>query len=649
MAGTFTLYEKGYLSGGIELVYNYTNQLNYKLRYGAQMQVPETSVNLHVPDDGDAQPITAIDRDRTFYFNLHILSDASNDEVLDALSRLLRMADGANQPGLRHHILGDSGEHFLRTQLEDSTNYTDHSIRWGFVDVNEALFTSGAVLNEMAQDVVVALRLAPYGEGSPIILHNDLSNGDFLVESSTSGLAQGWSAINTPTLTLAVDPHLVNGVCQKVVTDASSSEGVISPTVTASTSSDLCAFGWIYVEAGGDPVSFRLEDASNNNIHEVKTTDSGIMSLTDRFGNTWYRMEVLGSNTVAANARLRIQRTAADASTATTFYVDACYLQVGTQTVPAGGWVSESNTIRNRADETNTTMGDRNWLDVALVPGDAPAVIKIEGTSEGDAIIDDFMFASMTDTAHLAVDQAHWLESEDYHSRTANNGTWSTISAATWSGGDAERFTANAAGGNGSISWRFQGDAARALASQARSVYAQMTASNSAVTANLDDATDYQTSILQTGFDANVFALNVGVHNAMGAFPPTDELVGTNVPSVLVTLEFSGVPDTATFDIDGLWLFPTSNDDLSIVALDSQLNPEAFYIDGKNRAITTDVGGIDEEALSSRNFVVQPGLLTTRWLLLNFESNPGQVSDIDYYREYNVTVWPRTRQMLGVL
>ena len=648
MASTFTLYERGYLSGGIELVYDYTNQLNYKLRYGAQMQVPETSVNLHVPDDGDVQLITAIDRDRTFYFNLHILSDASNDEVLNALSRLLRMADGANQPGLRHHILGDSSQHFLRTQLEGSTNYTDHSIRWGFVDVNDALFTSGAALNEMAQDVVVALRLAPYGEGSPITLHNDLSNGDFLVESSTSGLAQAWAAVNTPTLTLDTDIYLVNGSSQKVVTDASTAEGVVSDAVTASISSDLCAFGWFYVVAGGDPVELRLEDGAATSIATQKTNAAGLLSIVDRNGNSWVRLEVSGSNTGAANARLRIRRDSGDATAATTYYVDACYLQVGTQTVPPAGWVSESNTIRNRADEDNSNMGRRNWLDVALIPGDAPAAIKIEGTSEGDAIIDDFMFASMTDTAHLAVDQAHWLESEDYHSRTANNGTWSTISAATWSGGDAERFTANAAGGNGSISWRFQGDAARALASQARSVYAQMTASNSAVTANLDDATDYQTSILQTGFDANVFALNVGVYNAMGAFPPTDELLGTNVPSILVTLEFSGVPDTATFDIDGLWLFPTSNDDLSIVALASQLNPEAFYIDGKNHAITTEVGGIDEEALSSRDFVVQPGLLTTRWLLLNFESNPGQVSDIDYRREYNVTVWPRTRQLLGV-
>lgn len=648
MALTVTLFEKGYLAGGVSLVYNAGVQDAYKMKYGQQLQSSDTDVLLHVPDYGEVQPVRAVDLDRMFYFDLNV-EGADNDAVINAVARLMRWVDGANSPALRYHMLGDAVELRLRITPNGATNYTESSVKWGFVDAGAAWFNEPAGINDMAFGVVVALHLPPYSEGASISLTNHLSNGDFLVESTTSGLAQGWSLTGTPTATLPTDTYLVNGVSQKIVTDNSTTEGIRSPTATAAAGSDLVAFAWIYTEAGGDAVELLLEDGSSVDLDSAKTTDAGLLSITDRNGNTWIRVEVSGNNGANTGAQLRIQRLTGDASVATTYYIDAVYIEVGTTTIPSGGW-SSYYSLDNRGDETNAAMGQRNWLDLALIPGDAPALVRHKFAASFTASSRYLYMGRVFDGKALATDQTHWVESDEFGAvHTSDvNGAWTTGTGT--SDNHFYRFTASGGTGSSDRYAGFSGQNARDLLRTPRRVFVRIRSSStsSTFTFSTQSPTDIQQAKTVSVDNANVWELHdLGTMNGLNVLPDDDgSETPASYPIMRLIIAVASVPNGATADFDLFWL-PWTTEFLMVKTEFNWTDTESMWVDGWQRGVIQEVSGQFEPNRAGTMWEAVPGLRSNRFTLATTPLDATWYLTDAY--DFTVDIIPRTRQLLGTV
>jgi len=660
MADAITLFEKGYLGGGVSLIFNSSNQTTYKTLYGMQFQNSDTDVLMHAPDYGEMRPVQATDLDRVFFFELNV-EGTDNDAVANAVARLMRWVDGANQPALRYHMIGDAVELRLRIQLDGATNYTESSVKWGFVDAGAAWFNAAAIINDMAYGVIVALHLPPYSEGASISLTNYVSNGDFLVESSTSGLAQDWSSVGTPspTLTLDTTTYLVNGVSQKVVTDNANNSGVMCATITAATTFYVAAFAWIYVESGGDPVTVIIRDGSGTTIDSAKTSDAGLLSITDRNGNTWVRVEVSGSEATNADCKLRIIRATSDATVATTFYVDACYVEVSTAavTVPAAGW-SSYYSLDNRADETNAAMGQRNWLDLALIPGDAPALVRYANTIGGTGVSTMIMTRAVSGKHHNS-DRLHMIDSASFTASTTSSATWSTGSDVSYHNGNYRRLTSSGTG-SGQAFITISGDTARALLDTPHAAYVLCDSSDSnaaptvRMTAVLNSNYDSISASIMNSVktnpeidaDSSIYLRFVGTVNAVGTLP--DEVPDTSNPDVRFTVIFENIPNTDYVTFDSLWLFPIAENELTIVQNTNVQLLGVIWFDGYQRAVIPTTYGIAEPKTLGRTFTLAPGLTNNRTIWYGELPASSGWTNTDTFT-ITTTIWPRTRQLLGTV
>ena len=652
MTDAITLFEKGYLGGGVSLIFNSSNQTTYKTLYGMQFQNSDTDVLMHAPDYGEMRPVQATDLDRVFFFELNV-EGTDNDAVANAVARLMRWVDGANQPALRYHMIGDAVELRLRIQLDGATNYTESSVKWGFVDAGAAWFNAAAIINDMAYGVIVALHLPPYSEGASISLTNYVSNGDFLVESSTSGLAQDWSSVGTPspTLTLDTTTYLVNGVSQKVVTDNANNSGVMCATITAATTFYVAAFAWIYVESGGDPVTVIIRDGSGTTIDSAKTSDAGLLSITDRNGNTWVRVEVSGSEATNADCKLRIIRATSDATVATTFYVDACYVEVSTAavTVPAGGW-SSYYSLDNRGDETNAAMGQRNWLDLALIPGDAPALVRQSITPTFGTAIDKMIAARVTDGKSLATNQYLWVDS-DLMTGTrvgTTNAAWTTGTGTN--GNHYYRLTASGGTGSGdreAADWA--GSEAADLYRTARRVYGcfRSSSTNTTFTFSTQVPTGLENSQAVSVSSANVWELiDLGTLNGVGAVPDADDLINNNFPLPGLNILVQSLPNGGTADIDFLWM-PWAEE---YIVFDPRLSistGEEIRIDGWRRNVQVQNEGEWVKDKLGTLWEAMPGLRSNRFTYAAVSS--ANVMTLTDAMNVTLSIIPRTRQLLGTI
>lgn len=654
MSHVVTLYEKGYFAGGIKLVYEAATQNRYKATYRAEMQNPEPAVLTHQPDLGELQPIRAYDLDRMVFFEFHV-TGGSQDATSNDMARILRWVDGANQPGLRFHMLNDAVELRLRVQLEGATNYTDVDIKWGWVDPAGTLFSSASLLNKRIHGSVIALHLPPYSEGAAISLHNDLPNGDFLVESGTAGTAQEWAQWGTSTRTLDNDTYLVNGQSQKVEVNATGQDGITSTVQTIAGGTDLAAFCWVHIEDGGDPVTLVLMDQSNNEIDSAKTSDSGLQSIVDRNGNTWKRLEVSGTlDGGDTGARLTVYRDSPDENAATTFYADAAYLQAGTTTVPSGGWVSFCD-LDNRADEDNSNLGRRNWLDIALIPGDAPALVRYKTNSDPSSG-DSWYMTRFRDGHILAANNTHWIDSSSFSDPIGEdtNGSWTVnVADANYSGGSYHRFLASGGVGSGPIRYLPTGDTARRLFSGPKVLYAQVSSDDGTLAASVSF------SINNAGGEGGAFAvttpIKVGGSNLhiipIGTLhlrlPDGDEIPDNTEPdSISIDIDVSGVPNGNDINIDGLWLFDISENEFHIWS--SILSGTNAWFDGRFERIVESQLGIEEpNVLGSRQWRLEPGLVSNRAVFVWTTDRDTDEVTITSTNDVTVEVWPRTRQLLG--
>jgi len=214
-----------------------------------------------------------------------------------------------------------------------------------------------ATLKNYQMMVAVSLRTKAEWEATTTYsLENYLGTPHFEEDGNSDGLADQWTELGTPTTTLDTTIYLIGTQSQKVVTDTAGDDGIYSDNVSATETSGV-GYAWVY-KASGDEVAVELYD--------VTATKTGAND------NTWKRLVVSSDSLVINNNHsLRIIRRTGDASAATTYYVDQCYLEMGTTTTPTG-WKSCSD-IKNHED---SGAGHILHVDVVDIPGDRDAATR---------------------------------------------------------------------------------------------------------------------------------------------------------------------------------------------------------------------------------------------------------------------------------
>jgi hypothetical protein len=637
-----------------ELQYAAGSQENYKLQYGSRVSVAEPEVLVHQPDFGETQPIRAVDRDREVYLTMNV-TGTDWDEVFDNITRIKRMVDGAHSQALRYWTTGDVDRVVLRVQKNGSTNYTDLPIKWGFVDDSEAYHTQ--IQTVIGWKIVVMLVVAPYGEGAPITLRNDLPSSPHAIEDSNSdGLADGWNTTSgggSLTTVVSTGNWLIGGKSQEAQVDDSNRQGVTTDFVTCSASTDVAAKIYIGASISGDPVTIILQDSGSNTLQSKEFDPANPSGYHARFasqgsGSLQYFYEYrLSGTTTGTNVRLVIQREAADASTAFSFFVDGAYIQLDTTTIP-DAWCSTS-AVENQYKPTSSDEARINYIDIWGVPGDAPALADHFITPQGgagDTSQSGFEYIIGRDVRlDSAAFATHFVDSSSITISTGG----STVTDSSRVGGNYKRYTS--AGTDATASCVVGSTAAkvRKFLAIPRKVYAVVDAS--------DDFTitpDPQTTTRAITFEGGGFSGDTGGLDdwkviQLGTIPA--QVVPANVD--ITSFEFKCILSTAsseTLDLDCLYFVPLEEHIIGRGINGSNSQGTLRYIDADKMDFYHDdfykahpfVGGL---------WHLHPKAVNRYVYILHFAEGSASVDnhDPDFGHETELTVVPRSRHLLGVI
>lgn len=519
-----------------EMVYDASTQTSMKLKYGFSLGNQAPDVLFHTPDNGSPVPVRANGANRLIFLTYDIPPQANWDTVSNIVATFARLVDGPYSQAIRAQTNGDVKPIRVALQLDGATYYTYYEVLTGFMDTSTAFTEPVAQINVMARNITLALTCAPFGYGDHFTLKNMLaSSPHMLVDSNADGLADGWSNYGTPTETVISTLYLIGGYSQKVTADSGS--GVATAVVTASTSTDLACYVWVYSDTmSGFQMSLR--DGSNNAIQTVTCTAANAdKTAVDSGGRTWYRYKAVGQNTTAANARISITSTSAGK----VFYVDGAYLTTGTQTVPpafASGYTLANNAV--------------DWLDFWGIPGDVPALVRyrLTGTTNKSLIL-----GKKTDGTQLATSVRHLIQDTFF----ANGSTWVTSTNYTRASADAsvsDPYTATYSGDDGVATANAIGETiwkvyviGRASATE-NGLYAQWS----------PDSYFYQDLDTVTPTNANTWEIwDLGIMNPIGMVVKTDPLNDIIYSTFYLRL-VSVIPTSGTVDVDYVLLVPISEE-----------------------------------------------------------------------------------------
>jgi len=322
----------------ISLVYDGSSQKHYAAQYGFSIATPAPQAKWHTPDIGPQELTQLVDGNRTAFFNIDVLQDTDIDEVLDKIIDVRRLLNQAS----RYTLHGDVDRVTVKIQRNNATNATEVPVLYGYVDDSSAHYKRSADISGYADDVVITLFLAPYGEASSSteIKNNLNSSPHFIEDSDSDGQADGLTGIGGPTFAIASTTWLIGGQSQKVTTDSSTRQGFQSSDVTASSGALGVGYIWIQCsDANADLLTITLRDGMDNVI-DTTTFDPGNQAAnadkqaTGANGNTWYRHVVSGTNSTADDFRLTVARSSGDASAISVYRFDGMLVERGTTTAP---------------------------------------------------------------------------------------------------------------------------------------------------------------------------------------------------------------------------------------------------------------------------------------------------------------------------
>lgn len=629
-----------------QAVYDATTQSALKLKYGFSLGNQAPDVLFHTPDNGAPIPVRANGANRLLFLTVDIPASATWDSVAGMVNTLARLVDGPNSQAVRAQTAGDVDKVRVAIKPNGATYTTYFEVLSGFMDTSTAFSEPEAVINVLGRNVTLALTCAPFGYGDSFTLSNRLASSPHMLEDSDAdGLADGLALIGTPSAySIATSNALIGTTSQRVVPNTTGGEGIETAPVTSGTSATAVACAWVTATDASDPISIILTDGSTNTIQE-KTFDPSNPTGYDKTaiggvgGATWYRYTVTGSNTSAANFKLRVYRRSLNASASVQFFVDGLYMALNTSTAPPA--FSSARALLNRYDPT-VAAANINYLDLFGIPGDAPAWIDIE-TANGDGAVYNYA-ASMTIAPSVLSGLRVFLDSSVFGTVT---GSWSTGTSGTPIGGNYLTTSLSA----GSISYSpgpsnefFKRDwrvFAKVYSTVADATFTYRIYSEAPGTAK---AIFFESDPVSVGVTSQPTYIEIALIKKNEVGDP-DNILAT-YDMVLVSN-----PSTGTLRFDGLLFLPASEQFMLLEHpyAGTTAGDGGFHTKGSTQsAYTTRTRNKIAETLSVIE-TVAPGQVMTRIVFMSQgTTTDSNILDVTDTFNLTLTITPRTSHLLGV-
>jgi len=631
-----------FVQGTKSLVLN-TGDYNTRI---IDISTPGPDALIHMPDYGENRLVRADYKDRQAILQMRVTGD-DWDDVLDSISDVERWLEIAAEA----EITGNNTSVYLQlkrsTGGSTATNATNNRIKYGWVEGVSSIFTPEGQNVEQAKDLILNLVLAPYGEqSSTISLKNHLASSPHFVEDSNAdGLADGWNLYDTPTVALpTIDTFLIGGQAQFIETDDTVTQGIYSDTVTNTADTKAVGYIWAFISVGtwrfflydiDAPAELDavIMDATGTNA------DAGYV-LVDSGGNSWYRYTVSEAAIPGFND-VRLYVTSAAAVAGYDIVLDGAYLELGTTTAP-NAW-SSSFAIENRYDPA-IDESNINYIDVALIPGDAPAQMLLFNDFTSGAAAYYEVYGLEYDGQATAHAIPHMLDS-DYFTMTAGGGTWDPTDVGApgaFQGGDYGRYDEHAGAATGcTLDYDFTAAESAAMANRAFKVYVSCRSSDDAAYLSLAIGSDDGTVESRT---AGIFAANNMELKNIGIFRPA-ALNNSEAANAIVHLQVvvAGLGLSETFDVDAVYLMPV---DKGAVIGYHPANHAGLYLDGPRQQVYTTYIRRD---YIGRVFDLQPGRTCNRIRMLAYNDATDDHNYLADAFNIDLTITPRTRHLLGAV
>ena len=634
----------------------------------------------HMPDYGESRVVRTEDKDRRATLQMRIIG-ADWDDVYNNIATIRRWLNEA----ARAEVDGDTDTVYLQlkrgTGGSTATNATNNRIRYGWVDGDSSAWSPYGQNVEQALVIFVHLVLTPYGDrATAITLKNEMFSSPHFVEY-TGGIGDGWiiTGVNTG-LTISTAHYLIGGSCQKITTTADvEDQGIASDVVTVAANVAVVGYAWVAKLSGTDTVlTIALKDsagvtADSKEFNPAAPANYDKMIVAPPGSSlTWYRYSLSDDGTgprANAGIRLSIYRDDTDTDGVAVFLVDACY--IGFQAGVPQAWASVRNTdCRNDiVHGVQATENYLNYVDVALIPGDAPALVTYK-IDVDDGGMKTYIMGRVVDGDTLAVDQPHWIESEEspagltlfteiFHTETGDTGAWTDPADAATSRGEYVRYTEDddeTGGGTYSMVAGASTNLRDFFKTPHRMYMAVRTnaAAPTAVTFKLDINVNYSNPVaIMDGntvspATANTWYLkDCGYFNPVGVLPPEVPNAATHPNSVEFKITVGGLAFNETADFDFIFAPWVGGDFIVFEARNEPTAGKQLWLVGEDKKVVSELDGLYEPGFLGSMWTLEPGTKTNRVTLMAIGST--DIIDITDAFTWEIAITSRTRHLLGTI
>jgi hypothetical protein len=634
-----------------ELTYDATTQPTYRTFVGMDVSQPEPKITWHSPDNGEDKVVKANPQNKVIRLTMDVMGD-DRDAIIQSLSILKRALSGADSQASRNSIRHDTDKVRVAIKPSGVTLTTYYDVIYGVIDDSGAYYDDIALENVMAHEVVFYLTVGAYGYGDSFTLKNDLKSSPHMIEDTDSnGLADVWdTTASVATLfTIATNFWVTGGMSQRMGTDSSTTHRLRTKTVSVTAGSDIVAYTYVRVEDGGDEVQIDLNDGTGKNIqrktlfYEDSTgvSDSSVMGYG---GRLFYKVSLSGINE-SDDCYLQIVRPSSLATAATVVRVDMVYIQTDATDIPSG--FCSSSSLINRYDPTSTsdtTLQRINYLDVAMVPGDAPAILKTK-VSYASADADSLTIAKRLQGKNSAFGVPHFFDSSLFNTTATD---WTPVVAGTRIGGSYLSCSATAVA-NRTNEVTFPSSGEPDFMNSPLWCFAVMYTTNANASLGINVSNGGASKLID---DIKPAAINqwsivdVGVFNLVGLAADA-----STISSYSFDVQLRAGGSAGNVYVDGLYFLPTHEylqsplDDLNTSTnfIRNGAIPETFVqgSDGQYKRQNT-LGQMD---------VLMPGIENRLIFMAKGDNGTPdyEVHDLDTEFTVELTVTPRTSHLLGTM
>jgi hypothetical protein len=501
----------------------------------------------------------------------------------------------------RYHIYEDVDKVYLEFTPDggNTTYYDVHEIEYDQLDFMN-YFNRQADEIKYGEGFSIIVVTDPWGYGDEEVLENYLGNPHF--QENSGATSPGWSKyLGTETFSVETGRYLIGSQCQKIQNvETLGSLWGIKQDISCSTSESFAAYCWVNRSSDlADNLFVSVLGSGGANILATGEYNNATETRTGYGGKTWTKLEASGTTgTSDTTVTFVMYGPGEDAGHV---YVDGCYFQRGTTTIP-NGFVSYRS-LKNHWDGGAHHI---NYFDTALIDGDLPAPADVKMTIQEAGYSEVIGLYTAKDENAGAL--TYRIEAEDL----TDDGDGSVTADASSSGAQILRVTGS------SSEWGYAGQVQGLDAGDLygiRSVYVRAKCNNTTA--------DFRVEIKGQNWE-------IETEENDGATSATEQLAGywglrhmgsVNIPisqrlkdlssgnvDLGIETNFRGV--ATTFDFDYIYLLPT--DQATIVKAAYYLgSSDVLYLDSDGTSTYYDHGTTEydpSETLLGGALILDPAM-----------------------------------------